>query len=111
MKKNKIFLLVLSAIVVFIPLFAVAAGSSSIGSVSLSASDVPKIISRVAAAMYNVVLALAVVFLIYAAFLYLSGDPKKVGKAHKQIIYAVIAIIVAILAYSANTVVKSFLTK
>lgn len=108
MKKNKIVLYsILSAMVVFMPIMANAA--SDIGSVSVSATDVPKIIAKVAAAMYNVVLALAVVFLIWAAFLYLSGDPKKVAKAHKQIINAVIAIIIAIIAFSAKAIIQSFL--
>lgn len=45
--------------------------------------------------------ALAVIFIFYAAFLYLSarGDEEKVKKANHQLIYAVIAIVVALFAY------------
>ncbi|MBI4085785.1 MAG: hypothetical protein HY433_00895 [Candidatus Liptonbacteria bacterium] len=45
--------------------------------------------------------ALAVIFIFYAAFLYLtgSGEEDKIKKAHKQLLYAIIAIAVALFAY------------
>jgi hypothetical protein len=50
--------------------------------------------------MFTFLLAIAVIFIIGAAFVFLSsaGDPKKVEQAKNTIIYAVVAIIVAFLA-------------
>jgi len=58
------------------------------------------IINKFGGWLYGALLALAVVFIIYAAFLFLTsgGDAEKVGKAKKQLIYAVVAVATAILA-------------
>ena len=53
----------------------------------------------------------ATVFIIIAAYKYLTakGDPDAVKEAQNRLIYAVIAIVVAILAYSIPRIVESFL--
>jgi len=58
------------------------------------------IINKFGGWLYGALLALAVVFIIYAAFLFLTsgGDAEKVGKAKKQLIYAVVAVATTILA-------------
>lgn len=50
--------------------------------------------------MFSILLVLSVIFILYAAFIYLtsSGDTEKAGKAHQILIYAAIAIVVAILS-------------
>lgn len=55
--------------------------------------------------------ALAVIFIFYAAFLYLTagGEEEKVKKANHQLIYAVIAIVVALFAYGLPLFVKNIL--
>lgn len=55
---------------------------------------------KVGSWMLGILLVLGVIFVIYAAFLYLTsgGDEGKVGKAKSFIIYAIIAIIVGVLA-------------
>jgi len=52
-----------------------------------------------------------VIFILYAAFLYLTsgGDPEKTGKAKGVIIYAVIALAVALLAKAIVAIVTSAL--
>lgn len=57
-------------------------------------------INKFAGWFYGALAALAVVFIIYAGFLFLTAgdDAEKVGKAKKQLIYAVVAVAVAILA-------------
>lgn len=54
---------------------------------------------------------LAVGFGLYAAFLYLTaaGSPEQISKAHKTLIYTVIAIVVAVVAYSIPRIVTSIL--
>lgn len=55
----------------------------------------------------------AVLFLFYAAYLYLSaaGDPEQLTKAKNQLIYSVIAIAVALLAGSVRFIVESILQR
>ncbi len=61
--------------------------------------------------MFTLLLVMAVVMIIYAAFSYLTagGDEEKVGKAHKAIIYAVVAIAVAFLSKGISFVVAQLL--
>ncbi|RJQ28927.1 hypothetical protein C4571_02720 [Candidatus Parcubacteria bacterium] len=53
----------------------------------------------------------AAVFILYAGFLYLtaSGDPEKVQKANHQLIYAVVAIVIGIMAFGLPVLVENFL--
>ena len=59
--------------------------------------------------MFYILVVLVVVFIIVAAFKYLtaSGDPEKVKSANHSLIYAVVALVVAILARSVPTIVSS----
>ena len=54
----------------------------------------------------------AVAMGLYAAFLYLTarGDAKQISDAHKTLVYAIIGIAVAILAFSIVTITKTFLS-
>lgn len=53
----------------------------------------------------------AVAMGLYAAFLYLiaRGDAKQIADAHKTLVYAIIGITVAILAFSIVTITRTFL--
>ena len=53
----------------------------------------------------------AVAMGLYAAFLYITarGDAKQVSDAHKTLVYAIMGIAVAILAFSIVTITKTFL--
>lgn len=59
------------------------------------------IIKRLTGWMAAVLLAVTVAFIVYAAYLYLTsqGDPEKVKTANRVILYAVVAVAVALLAY------------
>lgn len=61
--------------------------------------------------LYTILLVVAVIFVILAAFKYLTagGDPTAVKKANSQLIYAVVAIVVAILAFSIKTIVTGII--
>jgi len=54
----------------------------------------------------------AVIMIFYAAFLFITqgGDAEKVDKAKRQLLYAVIAIVVAIMATGFEPLVRSFLS-
>lgn len=52
---------------------------------------------------------LAVIFLIIAAIMYLTavGDQEKIGKAKSMLIYAIIALVIGILAWSLEGILRS----
>ncbi len=76
-----------------------------------SPEKVVDLISKVSVWLYNILIAASVVMIIVAAFNFLGsgGDQEKVTKAKQQIIYAVIAVAVAILATGIIKLVQDFL--
>lgn len=61
--------------------------------------------------LFALLIVLAVVFVILAAFKYLTagGDPEKVKAANHQIMYAAIAVVIAVLARGVPRLVCSFI--
>lgn len=61
--------------------------------------------------LFALLLVLAVVFVLFAAFKYLTaaGDPEKVKSANHQIMYAAIAIVIALVARAVPGLVCQFL--
>ncbi len=62
---------------------------------------------------YVIFFIIAVLFIIFAAFTYLTagGDEEKVKTAKNQIIYASVAIIVALLAVGFQEIIRTFLER
>lgn len=60
---------------------------------------------------FTFLLILATIFIFVAAYHYLTaaGDPEKVGKAHSTIIYAAVAVAVALLAQGLRFVVEQLI--
>jgi hypothetical protein len=60
---------------------------------------------------YTVFFIIAVLYILFAAYAYLTAqaDPEKIKSATNQIIYAAIAIAVALLAVGINAIVKSII--
>ncbi|MFH1192949.1 MAG: hypothetical protein V1656_01370 [Candidatus Jorgensenbacteria bacterium] len=83
--------------------------------VAFAAIDTPgkviTTINKLSGWLYTALLALAVVFIVYAAFLFLTaGDnAEQVSKAKTQIIHAAVAVAVAILATGIIELVKILL--
>jgi hypothetical protein len=61
--------------------------------------------------LYTAFFIVAIGFVILAAFDYLTGsdNPEKIKGASKKIVYAAIAIAVALLSVGANAIIKSFI--
>ena len=61
--------------------------------------------------VYTIFFIIAALFIIFAAFNYLTGadTPDKIKSAHSQLVYAAIAIAVALLAISFQLIIGSFL--
>lgn len=74
-------------------------------------SDVVEIIKTITRWLLVFLVVLAVVFIIMAAFKYItaSGDAEKVKSANKQILYAVIAVVVGLLAQAVPPIVASII--
>jgi|GEM_PF-2371757 len=90
---------------------SLVASAQTIRPVNISPSDVPKIIMNIATWFYRIVLAVAVFFALVAAYYYLTGNPKNVEKAHKQLFYVVIGIIVALISFGIVRLVQSLIQK
>ena len=62
--------------------------------------DVFDIITRIIGWLTGLLVVLAVIFIVWAAFIYLTagGDAEKAGKANKMLIYAAVAIAIALLS-------------
>lgn len=65
------------------------------------------VINTIAKWIYTIILVLSVIMILFAAFSYLTagGDQAKVKKASQMLIYAVVGIVVAILAFSISSIV------
>lgn len=104
--KNKLFSTVLPAVV-----FAQATPPAT-PSVSLSSvSDILAILNRVVGWAFGLFFALAAVFILWAAYDYLTagGDSKKIDSAKNKLIYAAIGIGVALIARSVVAVIQNFI--
>ncbi len=60
---------------------------------------------------YIIFFIIATLFILFAAYNYLTagGQPEKINTAHKQLLYAGIAIVVALLAVGTSAIIKNFL--
>ena len=74
--------------------------------------DVYDLINTVFNMLFWLLIVLASVFIIWAAFNYLTagGDPEKVKAANQKVIYAAVAVVVAVLARAIPSIVCSFLS-
>jgi hypothetical protein len=96
---RKIALKAAATITALIPSIALAAPIEPTTPIT-TAQDVINNINKIASWFFTAFLALAVIFLIWSAFLYLTaaGNSEKVKSAKNALIYAIIAIIVALIA-------------
>ena len=109
MKKIALKLAVLAT--VFAPASALAQSQSPPDDIVSTGEDLENVLETVRDWFFTVFVILAVIFLIWAAFLYLTaaGNDTKVGKAKNALIYAIIAIIVALLAGSLTSLLQNVL--
>src|SRR3989344_1106012 len=73
-----------------------------------SIEDIIDILDRLLNWMFTILMTVAVTFILYAAFVYLTagGDPEKVKTASNQLIYAAVAIAVALVAKGIRFIVE-----
>ena len=111
--KKKLFSLFAILVIGFMPMAALAIDipATSPPAGIRSFEGILGVMDTVIRWMFTILLIVAVIMIIVAAFLYLTagGDEEKVGKAHKYIINAVIALAVAFLAQGVSFVVAQLL--
>jgi len=119
MKKVILTTLIGSFIVLPVLTMAITAGTipkPADYSVETTAAITPQgvldIIISVVKWVYTAFFVIAVLVLLFAAYTYLtaSGDPTKIAGVHKQLIYAAIAIAIALIAVGFVQIVKSVIT-
>ena len=76
-----------------------------------SALDITDVVINATKGWYTSFFIFAVIFILVAAFHYLTaaGEPEKIKTAHKMLIWAAVAIAIALIAVGATQIIKSFL--
>jgi len=111
---------ILASLVVPVAVLAIAPGTiptpgelgiQNAGNLPKNTNDIMDKIASIVGYVYILFFIAAVLFIILAAFNYLTGGdaPAKIETAHKQLVYAVIAIVVALLSVVAQVIVSDFL--
>ncbi len=84
-------------------------------SIATSTVDTPEgvigVIDTIARWMYGILMILGVVFILYSAFLFMtsSGNQEKVSTARRALIYAIVALVIGVLAWGAESLVMNLL--
>ena len=103
-----------SAIIVASLVLPVLAGAQFLDRPSgerFTIGDVLRILNLFVSWIFSIFLIVAVIFLLIAAFQYLTsgGDPTRVGAATRSVIYAAVAIAVALLSASLEFIVRELI--
>jgi|GEM_PF-3578109 len=71
------------------------------------------VLKRLGNLIFTLALFLALLFIVYAGVIFVTagGDPGEIERAKKAVTYAVIGLVVAIVAYGAVSLIKSYLTQ
>lgn len=103
---NKIIISLIALVVVISPVMALAQIGGTPPTISL---DLTALGNKIASTMWIVFTILAVIMFVVAGiqFLTAQGDPEKVQAARGSLIWGVVGVVVAILAFTIITIVKS----
>ena len=112
---SKFSLIVGLSLLVLLPTISMAAGGSdNTNNAPITVSSVPDLIGKVnkfVRLAVSVLFVLATIFIIIAAFKYLTGkgDPNEIKKAQGMIVWAIVAMVVALFAWAIPKLVVTFL--
>ena len=109
---KKLALKIGTAVTMLAPATALAAPSNPVGEGPVTTGDeLENLLGSVGDWFFTIFLLVAIIFLIWSAFLYLTaaGDPTKVSKAKTALIYAIVGIAVALLAGGLTDLVGNIL--
>jgi hypothetical protein len=112
MKKNnlKYLVIVIVPLILFTPVIISAADEA--GNVNLTVDRLETILNNIKGWFAGIVFIIGTLMMLYAAFLYMTsgGDDSKIEKAKKTLVWGIVGIIVALLAYGIWTTIYNFLT-
>lgn len=76
-----------------------------------SGEDIVAVLEGITVWLYTIVGTLAILMLIIGGIMYMTagGDEEKVGKAKNVLKYAVIGLVIALLAYGVKSIILSFM--
>lgn len=96
-----------------LPLLALAQGGLPTAPILTSPSQISDLIRAILGWISGIILTVALIMLLYAAFLYMTAGASEaaLGKSKTVLIYAVVGIAVAILAYSFTPFIEAFLKR
>lgn len=103
-------------IMLLVGLTSIVNGQTNIPGVSQvgpqTVSGVVDILRNVVRWIYIIFFIIAVMFILFAAFNYLTagGEAEKITTAKNQLIYAIVAIVVALLAVGFEVIIRNFLS-
>ena len=111
MKKNTFLALTLIAFFIF-PVLGLAIEQIGEQDVPVTPTAIVAWIASITQTIFYGVMVIAVLFILVAAFHFLtaSGNPEKIATARQMLIYAVIGIAVALLAYAIPFIVEGIIT-
>jgi len=111
MKNLKVKISTLSLTLSTLPFIGIANAQEAVKPYITDIRGIYDLVARLAKWFQAFFFILAAIFILMAAFSYLTsaGDDDKVKKAKSQLVYAVVAIVVALLAFVMVTILKNFL--
>ena len=94
-----------------LPLIALAQVGQVPGPIITSPTEIAQLIQRILNYLGGIVMTISLIMLLYAAVLYLTAGASEtaLGKAKNVLIYAVVGIVVAILAFSVQPFIQNVL--
>lgn len=113
-KVGKVLTFITLFVVVFTPLLALGQQAPVVGPGPIG-DDIfgwtATFLDQISRWLTYVFFVLAIIFLIIAAIMYLvaAGDSEKAGTARRMLIYAIIAIVIALLAWSMRGILQNLL--
>ncbi|MBI4119558.1 MAG: hypothetical protein HY456_01775 [Parcubacteria group bacterium] len=74
-------------------------------------TDILRILSMLTNWVFALLMAISTIFIFFAAFSYLTafGDPEKIKTANRRLIFAVVAIIVGLVALGVRPIIEQLL--
>jgi len=109
--KKLVFSFVLSGFLFAVGGFALAAPPANLPTVNWTRSDIATLMGTLRDWFAGVVVIIGIAMMLWGAFLFMTaaGDETQIDKAKKTIMYGLMGVAVAILAYGVFTLVESFL--
>ena len=95
-----------------LPLAAFAQVATNVNANTFAKNNLANFINGLATWFAGLILAISVLVILYAAFLFVTaaGSEEKVSKAKGTIVYGLVGIAVALLAFGVGAILESFLT-